>query len=83
MNPELRIKLAAYIYKITYSGKTIDNMIQELMRDQEAQIEKDRKADKDGLKFYEDLLKVLKPVKTPSIKYEGIDGEILSMPDKK
>lgn len=65
MNTKLRVKLAEYVCKV--SGRTIDNMIQELVNDQEARIKEESKADKDGLKFYKDLLKMLKPEKAPSI----------------
>jgi len=83
MNPILRIKLAAYINAI--GSKTVDNMIQELVKDQETQIaeEAEIKANKEGLKFYEDLLKTLKPQKSPDIEYfKFLDEDDLPPPSK-
>ena len=66
MNPKLRIKLASYIYLIS-QDRTVEEMVKELIQDQEA-AEPDR-ASREGMKFYEDLLKSLKPEKAPNIEY--------------
>ena len=88
MNPKLRIKLVAYIMKIAGKDDDIKQMIGELVKDQAEQIVKNPnpKVDEKGLKFYEDMLKTLKPEKAPQIEYFTFldkDDWIPPMPEPK
>lgn len=70
MDRKLRFKLANYIVKIA-NDTTIDDMVKELV-----EIEKSHSDDPaEGLKFYENLLKMLKPERAPNVPYINILDE--------
>lgn len=72
MDRQLAKQLLQFITKVAaYEGTTVD----EIMKQPGAPTTQPDDAAVEGLKFYEDLLKLLKPEKAPHIPYINIDEE--------